>query len=634
MRAAAVLMMISIAACAAAQNSVIVHPDVILLDGNGEDVLVSRGPVSPERTCGTCHDAEFIAGHSYHAFVGSDEMSPPRQAPGARAWETSPGLYGGWDPLFYRYLTPPGDGLPDLDTAGWITTFGLLHAGGGPARSEGVEFNCFLCHLGNPDNEARVLALRDKRFEWAATATLEAAGLVVLDGGRWRWSESAFDENGIPAPAGFKIVPPSNRHCGQCHGIVHMDESPVIPSYGDLAAFSTETKGQIFSPQLLERSGINLSGKDHLALPWDVHAEWLLKCSDCHFSPNDPSYTTKGPDLRFEGRKMGIDEFLTTPDHNFSKGRSAQGTVADHLDGTMRRCENCHDTEKSHDWLPYKNRHMDRMLCETCHIPRVYAPARQATDWTVLTPRRAPRVEYRGVKGRVDDPAALVDGYAPVLLPREGMGEDLDALAPHNLITSWYWIQGDPQRPVRLSDLEKAFFEGGSYQRDILSALDSDGDGEIGDSELLLDTPAKVAAVRGRLESLGLPDPRITAEVQPYSLHHGVVTGKWVTRDCDRCHSKPSQAAQNFLLASAVPGGVIPSPVGRTNATMEGAISIDNGRLLYAPVTREGGFYLLGHDRWRLIDAAGTILVLVTFMAVAVHGGIRVFLHGSRRPRS
>jgi hypothetical protein len=87
-------------------------------------------------------------------------------------------------------------------------------------------------------------------------------------------------------------------------------------------------------------------------------------------------------------------------------------------------------------------------------------------------------------------------------------------------------------------------------------------------------------------------------------------------------------------MAPAVPGGAIPSPTVGTNTAMEGEISIDDGRLVYTPVTMKGGFYLLGHDRWRAIDAAGAAIVLAVLVAAAVHGGIRFILWRSRRSRT
>jgi hypothetical protein len=651
------------------------HPDVYFVDANSNDVLSSGGPVSCTATCGLCHDTDFISSHSYHASVGLDEMFDPGSVPNRRPWDISPGIFGRWEPLIYRYLTPRKTDLPDLGTPGWVLALGFRHTGGGPAvlsRSGGpltglapdaedpetyvlddstgaarawswgesgtVEFNCFLCHIPNPDNKARIDALRAGRFKWASTATLEGTGLVARDGDGWTWTREAFDEDGVPSGDLFRVVGPSSRHCGQCHGMVRSGDDPVVARYGDASAWTTETQGLIFSPQLLLRSGMNIVDKRSLGTPWDVHAEWLLECTDCHFCLNDPAFASKASSSDEEshsgGGKVSADDFLTTPDHDFAKGRSAQGTVADSLDGTMRTCDGCHNVESSHGWLPYRGRHMDRLLCETCHVPMVRAPARRATDWTVLTKERGPRVEYRGVDGDVGDPAALVEGYKPALLPREPAAGGSVRLAPHNLISSWFWIYGAPPVPVRLYDLERAYFEDGEYRPEILAALDADGSGDVETPELVLDTADKVAAVRGRLVSLGLSDPRISGEIQPYSLSHGVTRGRWITRNCPTCHSRPSAATRRFVLASVIPGDVIPTPVGDASVLMNGRYSIGEEGLTYTPVTRESGFYILGHDRWKFIDRTGAAVYTIALLAVIVHGSLRFLAWRRRRASS
>ncbi len=650
------------------------HPEVYLLDREGKDVLATGGPVSPMNTCGACHDTGFIARHSYHSHAGYNEISMPCAAPEGRPWDISPGLFGRWEPVFYRYLTPELKNRPDLGTPEWIMALGHRHVGGGPAvkarsgisltelppdpvmlesfildaesldpigwnwKDSGVvELNCFLCHIADPDNEARKAAIRDSLFEWAATATLERTGLVARRGPEWVWIEEAFNEYGATDPARLALMPPSSAHCGQCHGLVHTTGEPVVASYGEPLQWSTETKGQIFSAQLLSRSGMNLEDKADLDAPWDVHAEWLLKCSDCHFPPNYPSHAqpkaaTEGA-LRSEGPRLAIEEFLTTPDHNFAKGWTAQGTVADHLDGAMRRCEECHNAHSSHDWLPYKRRHMSRLMCEACHVPEVRAPARRVTDWTVLTLDGGPRIEYRGVRGEVADPAAFVEGYRPVILPREDVEGGPIRLGPYNLVTSWYWVFDDPPHPVRLYDLERAYLSGGSYHPDVIAALDSDGSGDIEEDELLLDTEEKAAAVASRLESLGLTSPRIRGEIQPYGLHHGVSTGRWATRDCSRCHSDSPGIAFPFELAAAAPAAAIPSAVADANVFMGGEIEISEGAAIYIPATIAEGFYVLGHDRWVAIDTAGAIVVVATLAGVLVHGGLRIFMRRKRRKR-
>jgi hypothetical protein len=173
------------------------HPPIIFVDSDGVNVLESGEPVSTMKTCGECHDTDFIQEHSYHANMGLNELTNAGNTPSERAWDTSPGFFGKWNPLTYRYLSPPGDERIDLTTAGWVQFYGARHTGGGPAvyardgetlltdlkvsannpetsivdpesgklvewdwnESGIVEMNCFLCHISNPDNDARMEAL-------------------------------------------------------------------------------------------------------------------------------------------------------------------------------------------------------------------------------------------------------------------------------------------------------------------------------------------------------------------------------------------------------------------------------------------------------------------------------------------
>ena len=113
---------------AVAENSL--HPTFPLLDVDGNHVLESGKPISTMRTCNECHDTEFIASHSFHADVGLSDMTAPGETGNGRAWDTSLGLFGKWDPITYRYLSPQTDATTDLTTAEWIKIFGVRHAGG------------------------------------------------------------------------------------------------------------------------------------------------------------------------------------------------------------------------------------------------------------------------------------------------------------------------------------------------------------------------------------------------------------------------------------------------------------------------------------------------------------------------
>ncbi|HNB54091.1 MAG TPA: hypothetical protein PK530_19235, partial [Anaerolineales bacterium] len=458
------------------------HPTFPLLDQEGKNVLETGNPVSTMQTCGACHDAEFIASHSFHSTLGLEDLGNPTSG---RPWDTSPGLFGKWNPLTYRYLSAQGDANLDLTLPEWIKTFGARVVGGGPAertdlfpntawdweKSGTVEMNCFLCHTEFPNNAARVAALETGNFKWANTATLLDTGAISpATDGTYTYNPDAFTPEGELSTKKFSVQDPTNDNCAQCHSLVHSDlNTPLTLTSCDLENWTTATTGQIISPQKLTNTGLNLTNKDSLDRPLDIHAERLVQCTDCHFSLNNPVYYTSSSEdvpehLTFDPRRLELGEYLKQPVHQFARGQSAQGTIAPELKGTMRRCESCHDAANTHDWLPYADKHFEVVACESCHIPEMYAPAIQAYDWTVLTLSGEPNTTCRGVEGETGNIDTLLTGFQPVLLPRQNI-DGQTQLAPYNLITAWYWTygEGDNTRPIRQEDLQAAWFEGDAY---------------------------------------------------------------------------------------------------------------------------------------------------------------------------
>ncbi len=258
--------------------------------------------------------------------------------------------------------------------------------------------------------------------------------------------------------------------------------------------------GQVVSPQRVVDAALNLVGKDAQSQPWDVHAARLVGCTDCHHSLNDPARFTEARGSRpghlaYDARRLSIGEFVRTPSHDLAKGTSSRRHAAEALDGSVRRCDGCHDVTEGHGtWLPSVRRHLQTLACEACHVPHVPTPTVAATDWTILDAHGDPVVAHRGVDGPVDDPASLVRGYVPVLLPRR----DADGrvrYVPHTLTTTWTWLGGRPERPVRPFDLRAALLGAdGVHHPDVVAALDGDRDGRLAAAELVLDTPPKVAA--------------------------------------------------------------------------------------------------------------------------------------------
>ena len=665
-----VLLLSALDASAAQAQSSPLHPTFTLLDAEGTPVLQSGKPLSTMTTCGTCHDTAYIASHNFHTEVGLDSFTDPGAMPGSLPWEMSSGLFGGWDALTYRYLTPQGDAQMDLGTADWIKLYGARHVGGGPAQfsregtpltelavTEGdpethsvnaatgevsvwdwnksgtVEMNCFLCHLPQPNLNARAAELAAGNFAWANTATLLGSGIVTQTVAGWQWLPDAFAENGELQPALVTLEDPTPEHCAACHTTVHSGAEPlVLETIVEGNGKSLQT-GQLFSGQQLMDSGLNLAGKAELTQAWDVHAERNLQCSNCHFSLNNPIYyeepaASRPSHLQFDPRRLDFDDYLLRPDHNFAKGQAVQATAPLAYQNSMRRCESCHTTAATHEWLPYTDLHLQRLSCESCHIPKLHAPALAQNDWTVITTEGNANTVYRGIEGELNDVRSLITGYEPLLLARD----DVDGkaqLLPFNLITSFYWVYGTPERPVRLADLKEVYLNGTEYKPDILTAFDANADDTLDSQELRLDSESKIELVRGKLIALGLESPQIQGRVQPYAINHDVVGSDGATRQCKTCHNEDSRISRPFLLAAYLPGGVAPTFASDLNLQSDGEIfTLDDGTLHYRASTVSMGLYLPGHNRVDWIGIVGLVALGLTLALVVVHGGMRVYAAG------
>lgn len=655
------------------------HPDFALLDTNGVNVLVSGEPISTIQTCGQCHDTNYIVSHSFHADLGLTSYQSSNEM------NASSGIFGRWDPLSYRYLTQSSDELLDMSTAEWLMIYGEQITGGGPAavsregkplvsllpdpnnpeasilnletgKVEGwnwsqsgvIENNCFLCHLETPNNKARTEAIRRGAFGAANTATLIGTGIVTGSADSFLFVAEAFNQNGNVKPETIRLQDPTNANCALCHGPVHTSNEPFI---FEASPPENATTGQAVSAQKISESGMNISNKKYLSRSWDIHAERQLQCVDCHFSLNNPAHqqdvSGENPDhLTYDPRRLNIGEYLEKPNHNFARGQSAQYNVAPELKGTMRRCESCHNPDKGHaNWLPYIDRHMQVVACETCHIPQLFAPAIQNYDWTSITTDRQAQISYRGIEiGDVEIASLsnlpvtvtnLVTGYEPVLLQRKNVdGENL--LAPYNLVTTWYWAYTDSYgntRPVRLIDLEAAWFVDGNYAPEILSTFDANLDGVLSETELHLDSEEKTNLIARRLSATGLGNPHIKAQVQPYSINHNVTRGEYAVNDCRACHSSESRMTQPIKLADYVPGGVAPQFLTDNNVLATGEFTQDkSGGLFYQPVPSANGLYVFGSSRISWVDWFGGLLFLGVLLGIGGHGTLRFFA-SRRKPK-
>lgn len=646
------------------------HPNFALVDADSVNVLKSGRAVSTMKSCGQCHDTDFISSHAFHANLGLSSF-----ASSSKSWDSSPGLFGQWDPLRYRFLTQSGDERLDLSTADWLMLNGERVVGGGPAttsragqpltalkakvddpetsvldaagnralwnwsESGAMEMNCFLCHLEQPNQAARKAAIRSGHFSDANTATLSGLNIVEADAKGWAWNRAAFTAEGLVNSKNLGIQDPTNANCAACHGVVHSaNDVPLLLNACDLDYPQTATTGQLVASQRINASGANLANKAGLNRSWDVHAERQLQCTDCHHALNNPAHVNhvqgKQPaHLRYDPRALEITEYLQRPDHNFARGQSAQIHVAPENKGTMRRCENCHDAAASHQaWLPYVSTHMATLACESCHIPKMYAPAIQSIDWTVVSANGLPLQSCRGVDGAPDDIRSLVTGFEPALLKRTNV-DGASLLAPYNLITTFYWVYEDAKgnkRPVRLHDLKAAFLDGGAYAADIVAAFDSNHDGTVGPGELRIDSPQKEAAVKARLTNLGLQQVRMEGQVQPFSINHNVTRGKNALNDCKFCHAAGSRLTEGTQLTGFAP--VMPTFDANNNVTGSGdLVRRSDGALFYQPVSARDDLYVFGTSRINWLDGFGALAFVGTLLGVIGHGGMR-YLAFRKRP--
>ena len=608
------------------------HPEVPILDAQGNNVVESGLPMSTMTSCGgECHETSYIMASSDHADAGASQLGHGTKTHG---WQQGPGYFGGWDPVAYDTdgLSPSGD----MDLEAWLKRFGSRHVGGGPVAGL-VEMDCLLCHT-SINHAVRETALSNGDFAWANSASLSSLDILVQQDGQWLWDASKFQPNGALRDGLLDIHKPRDENCAQCHGIAEnsLDVPLTIPA--DMGArHNTDRTGQIISPQKLLNSGLNISGKEDLSYPFDIHTDRVVGCVNCHYSLNNPVYFRQREESRplhldFDPRRMSSSDYLVRPLHQFAKGQSTLGLAAADTQNSLRHCESCHNAENVHDWLPYKQRHFTSLACESCHIPRLFGPGLQSVDWTMLDSKAQPIRQYRNVQG---DPVAvdsLIEGFRPLILPRANAHGDFQ-LAPFNLVTSWYWTAGDPAKPVSRELLEKALFVDGNYHPDLIAALDKNGGGQLIGDELHLDDEARVNAVRKRLEATGLTGLQIQSDVMPFSISHNVVDGQRATRDCSNCHDRDSILAAPFTLSDYTPGGVTPHKISYAGVALSGHITSDPaGGASFVPDSRATGFYIIGLHGESWVDLLGLLMFLGVTLGVSGHAIARYVSSRRRAP--
>jgi thiosulfate reductase cytochrome b subunit len=464
-------------------------------------------------------------------------------------------------------------------------------------------------------------------------------------GDRPEWSAGMFRADGTLAASPLNIHKPKDENCAQCHGLVSNDlEAPLtIDSVLDPDSMTSRT-GQIVSPQKISNSGLNIAGKEALTHAFDIHADRVVACVNCHYSLNNPVYFQQREESRpvhldFDPRRLTSADYLERPLHQLAKGSSAHGLESAQSANSMRRCESCHQAEKVHGWLPYRERHFASLACEACHVPKLYGPALQAIDWTLVDRDGQPLLQYRDVQGDPTTADSLINGFRPLILPRENVGGKRK-LAPFNLVSSWYWTAGEDARRVSGEQLAAALYLNGRLHPDIAQALDRDGSGEASGSGLRINSAGQAQAVRQHLQATGLANVQMSSEILPFPISHNVVNGEWATRQCSSCHGGDSVLAAVFPLSDYLPGGMLPAAADSHSPVLSGTISpAPEGGAHFVMDNSGSGYYIIGLDGLAWVDVLGLVMFLGISFGVTVHAIGRYIArrrrsdqHGATRP--
>jgi thiosulfate reductase cytochrome b subunit len=506
--------------------------------------------------------------------------------------------------------------VPLLDASGDL----LVNSGGALSTME----TCGACHD---------TTFIEQSSDHGAAGVFEESELDCLvchsdAGDRREWTAGMFRPDGILIEGSFNIHKPKDENCAQCHGIVNNNlEVPLTIEAAAKTHSMTDFTGQIFSPQKISNSGLNIAGKESLTHAFDIHADRVVGCVNCHYSLNNPVYFQQRKESRpahldFDPRRLTNADYLERPLHQLAKGSSMHGLKSTESNNSMRRCESCHKAENVHEWLPYKKRHFASLACESCHIPKLYGPALQAIDWTVVDRDGQPIRQYRDVAGDPATADSLINGFRPLIMPRENVGGERK-LAPFNLVSSWYWMAGEPALRLTPEQLVSALYVNGRLHPNVAQALGS---------ELRIDSPEQAEVIRQRLQATGLVNVHMATEIQPFSISHDVVNGEWATRECSSCHGGDSVLAAAFTLSDYLPGGMLPGTGDAGSAALSGYIAAGpEGGASFVLDNSGNGYYVIGLDGLDWVDVLGLLMFLGISFGVTVHA-IGRYIAKRRRP--
>lgn len=392
-----------------------------------------------------------------------------------------------------------------------------------------IASNCLLCHSDDYNAERYFSTRESEQSHWAAWAGMANTTLATLDDSGWHWNVAALGEEGEFSASELKVKSSDSQSCGQCHGIVYNSEEPLVIDPNANIGRLTRSEGAIYSGQKLSNSGLNLAGKDAANRSFDVHAERLLECTDCHRAANNPlhggAHGEKLSHLKHDPRLPDLSSFLERPDHNLVIGAA----------GGNGSCKGCHAPEENHSWLEETELHMATVACQACHITELFGPAQQLFDDSVRDENGDPIVVWRSMSSASE----LNRGFQPLLLQRPKDGK----FAPYNVSMTRYWRDADSTESVATELVDQAWINAGMAP--------------VSSSNYL--SEAELSQMSESLKALGVIQPEIATLVETVAVNHGVSRDSFALNDCDACHSEEGRLQASLPLGPVHPGYVPPA---------------------------------------------------------------------------
>jgi len=384
-----------------------------------------------------------------------------------------------------------------------------------------IASNCLLCHSKGYDALTFIEQRSGEAPQWASLVGLANTELAKASGQGWQWSELVHTSHGEVAAEALGIEASKSESCGSCHGIVYNQPAPLIINADAPVGRLTRTEGAIYSGQKLAKSGLNLVDKENKDRSFDVHAERLLECTDCHRAANNPVHGGARADnlshLKHDPRQPDLSAFIERPDHNLVIG----------VAGGDGNCQGCHEPGNDHTWLPEVDRHFATLACQACHIPELYGPALQLIDYSVRNAFGEAIEQWRGQETNGNS----ITGFQPLLLPRPSDGK----YAPYNVAMIRYWRDAANNESVSAEVVDQAWTK---------AQLTPTSNGTYLDLN-------ELGALKVALNTLGIEQPELATRIKTYSINHGVTRDDGAIKDCDSCHEQPSLLQATLPLAAS-----------------------------------------------------------------------------------